>query len=394
VQVSAVRTERLYYRDSYLTRFPAQVAETADEGRRVYLDRTAFYPTSGGQPHDTGSLGGRTVLDVVDEDERVAHLLDGPLAAGPVEGVVAWDRRFDHMQQHTGQHLLSAVLAERFGFPTESVHFGPELATLDLGTAAISADQLRQAEATANAIVTEDRPVEVTFEDAARAAGLRKASDRTGLLRIVSIADLDRSACGGTHVRRTGEIGPILLRRTERVKQRIRVEFLCGARAVRRARADYDLLAGLAQASSAAVDEVAAVFDKQRADLKLAESRRRVAEEAWNALRARELYHQATPDAAGRRRLVVREEDGRLEILRGLAQVLSTMPGAVFLGILATPPTLVLAAAEDTGVDAGARLKAAVAAVGGRGGGSARVAQGTVPTTLALAEAEARLAEA
>ncbi|HXI19822.1 MAG TPA: alanyl-tRNA editing protein, partial [Gemmatimonadales bacterium] len=351
-----MHTERLYYHDSYLTRFSAAVTDT-DGGTRVYLDRTAFYPTSGGQPHDTGRLGDRAVLEVVDEGDRVAHLLDGPLPEGPVEGEVLWERRFDHMQQHTGQHLLSAVLANRFGFRTESVHFGPSLATLDLATASITPAQLREAELRANALVAEDRAVEVTFEEAAEADGLRKASTRTGTLRIVTIERLDRSACGGTHVRRTGEIGPILLRRTERVKQRVRVEFLCGQRAVGRARADYELLAELAQAGSAAVDEVPALFEKARADLKLAESRRRTAEEAWNGLRARDLYHTATPDAAGRRLVAVQEDEGSVEILRGLAQVLSTLPGAVFVGTLATPPTVVLAAAPDSGLDAGAVLK-------------------------------------
>src|SRR3954462_5788992 len=127
-------TERLYYTDAYLTVFDAAVVGRADGGHRVYLDRTAFYPTSGGQPLDTGRLGGVEVVDVVDEGDRVAHLLAAPAPGERLEGAVDWPRRFDHMQQHTGQHLLSAVIADRFGHATVSVHFGRESATLDLDT--------------------------------------------------------------------------------------------------------------------------------------------------------------------------------------------------------------------------------------------------------------------
>ena len=201
-------TERLYYTDAYLTTFPADVVDRAEDGTVVYLDRTAFYPTSGGQPHDTGRLGSSRVVDVVDEGDRIAHRLDGPVQPGPVEGAVDWARRFDHMQQHTGQHVLSAVLADLTGQATISVHFGREISTLDLDTPDLPPAQVVEAELRANRIVTENRPVEVSFEDAASAEGLRKASDREGTLRIVTIRDLDRSACGGTHVRASGEIGP------------------------------------------------------------------------------------------------------------------------------------------------------------------------------------------
>ena len=191
-------TERLYYTDSYIREFEARVVARSDEGRRIYLDRTAFYPTSGGQPFDTGWLGGVEVLDVVDENDRVAHLLASPLGAERVRGEIDWTRRFDHMQQHTGQHLLSAVIEELFGHPTVSVHFGRDSSTLDLGADAFTAAQVEVAEERANAVAVENRPVEVSFEDASTAAGLRKSSAREGTLRIVTIRDLDRSACGGT----------------------------------------------------------------------------------------------------------------------------------------------------------------------------------------------------
>lgn len=386
-------TERLYYSDSYLTTFSATVVEQSEGARRVYLDRTAFYPTSGGQPFDTGQLGGVRVVDVVDEDDRIAHVLEAPVATGSVSGTVDWPRRFDHMQQHTGQHLLSAVLAERFGYQTVSVHFGTESATLDLDTGTLSPEEIRRAEADANAIVTENRPVAVGFEDAASAPRLRKAVERRGTIRVVTIKDLDRSACGGTHVRATGEIGSILIRKAERVKKQVRLEFLCGQRAVIRARADFDILSGLAAASSAAVADLPGVYDKLRAELKSAEAARREIEAQLHEYRARDLHHTTPADAGGRRFIVHRADAANVESLRGLAMAMTSLPRAVFAAVAATPPTILLAASVDSGVDAGAMLKPVLAELNGRGGGSPRLAQGTVPDPDALETALRKLQE-
>jgi alanyl-tRNA synthetase len=384
-------TARLYYTDSYLRDFDASIVERADDGRRIYLDRTAFYPTSGGQPFDTGTLGGVAVVDVVDEGERVAHLLAGPLAGNRVSGALDWDRRFDHMQQHTGQHLLSAVLHELRGHATVSVHFGSESSTLDLDAPAIDHARLVEAESRANRLVTENRPVEVSFEEAGDASGLRKAPAREGTLRIVTIRDLDRSACGGTHVRATGEIGPILIRKAERVKRNVRLEFLCGARAVRRARADLDLLARLAGQFSAAADELPTLVEAQRAELKEAVAARRELEENLAALRARELYAASTPDGSGVRAIMVREETGPIDRLRPLARAVAGMPRALFVGWTAHPPALTVATSADSGLDAGRMLRSALEPVGGRGGGNARTGQGTAPSASAVEEAVAAI---
>ncbi len=166
-------TLRLYYTDSYLRGFDAELVERGDGGRRLYLDRTAFYPTSGGQPFDTGTLGGAAVLDVVDEGDRIAHLVSEPVAGPRVSGEIDWPRRFDHMQQHTGQHLLSAVLHDRLGLATIGVHFGRESSTLDLDSAAVDPGRLVEAELLANALVSENRPVGVSFVDAGAAGELR-----------------------------------------------------------------------------------------------------------------------------------------------------------------------------------------------------------------------------
>jgi alanyl-tRNA synthetase len=387
-------TLRLYYTDAYLRDFDAQVLDTADGGRKVYLDRSAFYPTSGGQPCDTGTLGGVAVTDVVDEDDRVAHLLAAPLDSGTVHGTVEWSRRHDHMQQHTGQHLLSAVLHDLLGHATVSVHFGRDTSTLDLDAQAVDPAALVEAELRANRVVTENRTVDVTFEDAAAATGLRKASDREGTLRIVTIRDLDRSACGGTHVRATGEIGPILIIGTERAKRNLRLEFLCGERAIRRARADRVLLAQLAAAHSAAPAELPAILDRQRAELKESNAARRELDERLAGYRATELYGSAEPGVSGVRIVVVREDVGPIERLRPLANAMVAMPAALFVGATAKPPSLIVAASADSGLDAGRLLKAALESVGGRGGGNARLGQGTVPSAAALETAIAAISSA
>jgi alanyl-tRNA synthetase len=375
-------TTRLYYTDSYLTTFDAQVVGRADGGRRIYLDRTAFYPTSGGQPFDVGTIAGVEVADVVDEGERIAHVLAASLGddVREVSCAVDWARRFDHMQQHTGQHLLSAVFAELLGYATVSVHFGAHASSLDLGVEAIAREDLVAAERRANEIVFQNRSVGVSFGEAGAADGLRKASARAGALRIVAIEGVDRSACGGTHVRSTGEIGTILVRKTERAKKQVRVEFVCGMRAVRRARADLELLSRLAQGLSASVDEVPMLVESQAERLRAADAQRRRLEAELHAYRARLLYDAAEPNASGVRRVIQRGDNGPLEELRGLAQAYCALPKAVFIGAVDDPPSVLLAASEDSGLDAGRVLKAALASVGGRGGGSARVAQGSVPS--------------
>ena len=386
-------TERLYYTDAYLTRFRARVMARADDGRTVYLDRSAFYPTSGGQPNDLGRLGGVEVVDVVDEEDRVAHRLAQALEGDDVDGEIDWTRRFDLMQQHTGQHLLSAVLEERFGWPTVSVHFGVASSTLDVPADAVSATQLAEVERAANAVVWENRPVSVAFEDAAAATELRKATERSGTIRVVTIADLDRSACGGTHVRATGEIGAILLRRTERVKKLTRIEFLCGGRAVAQARRDMEALASIAAGFSAAPEDAPALVARQREALADAAASRRSLQGELATLRARARYDATTPGADGVRRVTLELEAMELEALRAELQAFATLPRAVAVARLTEPAMLLAAASADSGMDAGARLKAALAAVGGKGGGSPRFAQGTAPSREALATAFHALTE-
>ena len=390
-------TSRLYYTDSYLTTFEGRVIELSDDRRRVYLDQSAFYPTSGGQPFDLGSLGGAPVADIVDEDDRVAHVLADPLpnAAGDiVRGEIDWQRRFDHMQQHTGQHLLSAVFADVFGFETVSVHFGADRSTLDLDVGAIDAKQLIGVERRANEMVFENRPVSVGFEDASTATGLRKLPTREGTIRVVTIESLDRSACGGTHVRSTAEIGAIVLRTTERMRKQTRVEFLCGARVVRQARSDFETLSGIALSMKASVAEAPGLVSAQGEQLRDALSVRKRLEGELAVFQARELYDGSTPNANGVRVAFNQRDKGSVDDVRAVALSFATRPKAVFIATVASPATVLVASSDDSGVDAGSLLKSALAAAGGRGGGSARLAQGSVPGESALASVVGGLKEA
>jgi alanyl-tRNA synthetase len=294
-------------------------------------------------------------------------------------GRLDWNRRFDHMQQHTGQHLLSAVLADLYGYQTVGVHFGRVSSTLDLEAGSLTQKESDEAEERANEIVTENRSVVTSFEESGSIAGLRKPSDRAGMLRIVAIENLDRSACGGTHVRATGQIGAISLGKCERVRKAMRVEFFCGFRALRRARSDRKLLAQLAGHFSAATDELPHLVASQAEDLKESQSALREIQGRLDLLRAQELYRAAPPDATGIRRAIVRDAGEPLDALRGLAQAFASLPMAIFVGAIDSPPAIVLAASPDTRVDAAGVLKGLLGEVGGRGGGSAVLAQGVLP---------------
>lgn len=376
-------TERLYYRDSYLTRFRARVVDASPDHTRVYLDRTAFYPTSGGQPFDTGTLGGAAIVDVIDEGERIAHVAASPINEAEVEGVVDPARRFDHMRQHTGQHLLSAVFIQLLDAPTVSFHLGAETCTIDIQRDALTSDDIRAVEKRANELVLENRPVTVEFRDASAGLVLRKASDRAGEIRIVGIDGLDRSACGGTHVRSTGEIGPILIRKLDRIRGIVRVEFLCGMRSVRRARADFEALAAVSRALSCPPDDAPLLVAAQQERLQRAEKTRSRQSAELARTEGRELWRE-TPALASGRRLASRSVPAFTDEVRALAQSFVAGQASCFVAIAENPPGILLAASADSGVHAGNVLKAVLARHGGRGGGNAALAQGSAPSKEAL----------
>jgi len=378
-------SERLYYNDCYLHDFRARVTASEDGGKRVYLDRTAFYPTSGGQPFDIGTLGGVKVLEVVDEEDKIAHVLESPLTLdGVVEAKIDWARRWDHMQQHTGQHLLSAVLIELFDIPTLSFHMSADSSTIDIGAPQFDARQAERAEERCAEIIAEARPVSITYEDSSADLGLRKVSARTGTLRIITIENLDKSACGGTHVRSTAELGPILLRKIDKMRGNARIEFVCGLRALRTARRDFRTLSELSKLASAPIEEMTAVIAAQ---MERAKSFEKTALRLGAELAKREgqeLYASTASDANGIRRVTQR---GAIDdAMRARAQAFVAGSKAVFLAICENPPSVLLAASPDSGVHAGDRVKAAVTAAGGRGGGNQTLAQGSVPAGSSIDE--------
>jgi alanyl-tRNA synthetase len=381
-------TERLYYHDSFLYDFDARVLESVESAGRhaIVLDRTAFYPTSGGQVHDTGVLlaDGRqvAVTEVADEENgRILHFADEPLAPGTaVHGTIDSARRLDHVQQHTGQHVLSAAFIQHFNMPTVSFHMGEESCTIDLETSGLSAGQARKTELLANQVIAEDRPVQIRFVplEEARQLGLRKLPPKqTGDLRLIDIANFDLTACGGTHVRATGQIGSILLRKIEKVKQGMRVEFVCGLRAVSTARRDYTTLTEAAALYSSHIHDVPEQIRKALAESKSAAKAEHKLLEEVAELYAERLLAQTT----GSPRLILQlfpERDALF--IKLLAQKLTAQSNVVAL--LASgmgQPTLVFAQSPGQKSNMGQLMKEAMGQLGGRGGGSADLAQGGVP---------------
>lgn len=386
-------TERLYYTDATLTRFTARVLRREEGGARVVLDRTAFYPTSGGQPNDGGTVEGIEVLDVQESDEEIIHVLKTPLGdGGEVTGEIDWARRFDHMQQHSGQHLLSAVFEELYGMATVSFHMGAASSTIDLEAGSLEPAQSRAVERRANELVCRNLPVGVTFEDAALAQGLRKPAGREGEIRVVTIEGTDRSACGGTHVRHTGEIGLICLRRQEKIRGNVRVEFLCGLRAAERARQDYEALSQIARHFSATLEDAPGLVAGLLEQAKEADKRQRKLSLELAGYKGRELHAAATEGAGGLRRHVERRPGGIDEELRAVAQGFCAQPGGLFIALCAEPASLLVAASAGGGIHAGEALKSILGRVGGRGGGNAQMAQGSLPGAEALEQAAAELA--
>ena len=374
-------TDRLYYTDAYQTEFDADVTACAPAGDRfaVTLSATAFYPTSGGQPHDLGQLGGRAVMDVVDdEDGRLVHLVDGPLDIGArVHGAIDWVRRFDHMQQHTGQHVLSAAFETRCTARTESFHLGTVSATIDLGRQ-VSPQEIAAAEDDANRVVWQDREVRVRFVSAEEAATLplRKESGRTGTLRLVDVTDYDLSACGGTHVARTGGVGVISVTGWEKFKGGTRVEFRCGVRALTQLREWRDALAATNRALSVSAVELAPAIERLQGENKTLVRTVRTLQEQLAGHVAANLV--ITAARVGDRVVVAQALDGwDAPGLKAIAASIAATPGACAAVFSATSPALVvIARAAGVPVDAGAVLKALVAQFGGKGGGKADLAQG------------------
>jgi alanyl-tRNA synthetase len=399
------QSERLYYSDSFLASFSATVAEArklpgshSDSLWQLALDRSAFYPSSGGQPFDTGvltatSTNGGTVdvrVEQVEEDEEgtVWHVVRQALPAGTaVRGRIDWERRFDHMQQHTGQHLLSAIFVRELHAPTVSFHLGESSSTIDLAVGQLAHHSLERVERIANEIIADDRAVTIASAsreeaEAMMASGeLRKLPEREGSIRLIDIADCDRNACGGTHVRSTGQIGALLLRKIEKVTRGFRVEFVCGLRAVRVARTDAAALTETSALLSTGAAELPAAVQRLLAEAKTSAQERKRLREELAAFHAAQLVAETTV-AEGLRLLVREFKDRDSDYVRMLASRTAAAGAstvAIFSAREQEPTRLFLARSRDLNFDCGRTLREALAAFGLRGGGSPDLAQCEVP---------------
>ncbi|MBZ5528289.1 MAG: alanyl-tRNA editing protein [Acidobacteriia bacterium] len=394
-------TRRLYYDDAFQREFAAQVlrCEPVRQGEEaawsVVLKETAFYPGSGGQPNDTGRLGEARVLDVLDaqdENDELRHIVDRPLAPGPVTGTIDWPRRFDHMQQHTGQHLLSAVFESRHGLPTVSFHLGAEVSTIDLRGKEPGEEILEAAEREANAVIFEVRSVRVRYGTAEELEklGIRKKVERQGTLRALEIEGIDLQPCGGTHVGNTGQIGLMLLRRVTKIRQDWRLEFVCGERARRTARVDFRKLQGAAAALTCSPDEIVTAVGRMQQERESSFRAARALSERLAVAESRLLVEEAPPRADGLRIIAKVFPEAGAEDLGLLATALAQYEGTVAL--VAAQGFLIFARHAAVARDMNQLLRETLQSLGGKGGGQPGFARGRLndPALAEQALAEAR----
>lgn len=389
--------ERLYYDDPFLWSFSARVTgRKAVAGRpAVALDRTAFYPTSGGQPHDLGTISGVPVLEVLEEDGEIWHVLSADLPGDEVTGQVDGERRFDHMQQHTGQHILSQAFLELCGAHTVAFHLGAADSTIDLDRVDLSREQLHAVEERVNAVIFQDRPVIARFvspEELARLP-LRKPPRGYRQVRVVEVEGYDWSPCGGTHCTRSGQVGLLRILRADRQGSETRITFVCGWRAVRDARWKHEVLNRMAAALSVGIPDLPEAVSRLAASVE--ELRRALAQAHRQLLQAEaaDLHRRGEP--LGDARLVVAQwADRPWEEVRALARAIAALPGGVaLLGVSGETARLCFARAEGLPWDMAALVREAAQRLGGRGGGRPDDAQGGGPEAGKLEEALALAAE-
>jgi alanyl-tRNA synthetase len=392
-------TDRLYYHDSYLYEFDGEIVEvlppSSKEARHgVVLDRTAFYPSSGGQVNDTGwleSTGDNAsrwkVAEVADAaDGRIVHFIEAekaPVKGTRLRGVIDAARRRDHMRQHSGQHVLSAAFVRLYNMTTVSFHMGEDYCSIDLDTPNLKPEQVVEAERLANDIVLENRAVDIRFVTAeeARTLGVRKIPPvEREKLRLIDVHDFDLTACGGTHVKSTAQIGAILLRKIEKVREGWRVEFVCGERAVTTARHDYSVLAEAAALFSSHIWDVAQQAKKTQEDAKTARKAGEQLLEEIAELQAKQMLTD-TPETNNRKIIVHIFTDRDAAFVKLAAQKLTRLDTRVvaLLASTAGQPGLVFGQSPGQPFDMGAWMKESTTKLGGRGGGSKDLAQGGVP---------------
>jgi alanyl-tRNA synthetase len=355
----------------------------------LVLDRTAFYPTSGGQPNDLGKIADANVLDVRDEGDDIIHVVDRKPEDSDVNGCVNWPRRFDHMQQHTGQHVLSAMFQDRFALPTVSFHLGAEICTIDLRGPEPTPEFLEGAERASNQVVFEDRPVTVRYGTAEQFSqlGVRKEVERSGILRAVEIESVELQPCGGTHVKSTAQIGMILVRRCTKMRQDWRVEFVCGGRAEKIARHDFQLLRQAAEKLNCAAEEVVSAASRALAERDANFKNYRATLERLAVAEAA-LALQSAPAGPDGLRIISRNFEGvPAEYLGFFATELAKSEKTVALLSAKEEGQLLFAQHASAGKDMNALLKKVQEKFGGKGGGTRDFARGKLADAAQAHEA-------
>ncbi len=384
-RIMPAATERLYYNDSHLIAFDAEVVDVTERvsgWTAVTLDRTAFYPTGGGQPSDTGSLDSARVVECTDEGDTILHVIKGPApkVGSRVKGQVDWPRRLDHIQQHTAQHIISQALVTLFDAPTRSFRVMDQVCEIDVDLINATAERIERAVELANNIIWEDRPLTTKDVTAAEAAQLtlRKDPGRTGTLRLIEIEGFDLTPCGGTHAAHTGEVGLIAVRSWERAKGLTRLEWVAGRRALEDYRRANATARNIAALFSTARDDTPALAARLIEDNKHLHHRVRALEEITSRVEAEELFAGCEPSAAGVRLIVKSFSDRDAESLKHLAHALSLRQKVVaILGAAdGDAARLIFARSSDAPGDMNALMRDACALLEGRGGGKSELAQG------------------
>ena len=389
-------THRLYFTNSSLLDFTAEVTavRTIEAGEAIILDQTAFYPTGGGQPHDQGRLDDAQVIDVIEEDDgSILHLVNEPglfKSGQRVQGIVNAARRMDHLQQHSGQHLLSQAFIKACGAETRSFHLGIRSSTIDIEMDSPDEAKMRITEDLANQIVFEDRTMRIHLVNESEAASLplRKESAVRGDIRVIEIEDFDWSPCGGTHAARTGQIGLIAIKSYERAKKMTRVEFVCGRRALEEYRLAHRTAVTTARLFSADRDSAPELVSRTLDENKSLKKRVRELLEIAIKIEASDLLMQ-TPQQDGIKLVRISFTNRDPEEIRILANKIAESGSSVAL--LGTSDRegakLVFARSADLNQHLGKLLSEACLIIGGRGGGRPDLAQGGGPLSDKLEEA-------
>ena len=378
-------TKKLFYEDAYQTSFASKVVkkEIDKNGQNyIVLEQTAFYPTGGGQPHDTGVINGKRVINVEEIEEELRHYLEDPLTElEAIEGEIDWDRRFDHMQQHAGQHLLTAVFEDQLGYKTLSFHLGKELSTIDLDTQTLSNEEIQKAEELTNQLILENRPIETKWinnQEELASYALRKDLSVSENIRLVIIPEIDYNGCGGTHPKSTGEIGALKILHIEKQKKLIRVHFVCGNRVLMQLDQKHEIIQKLSSQLSAPQEQLNEATDRLLQTTKNLEGKIEELETKLVKLEAQELLSKAEPV---KEHLLIKEifQNRPIHDLQNLVKGIVTNKTnliVIFISEQQEKLQIVCGRTDELDINLNMMLKAVLPSIHGKGGGRPSFVQG------------------